>query len=458
MTATAQPRSLKQRILRAGGWTLAGYGASQAIRLGSSLIMTRLLVPEMFGVMAIATMVMVILNMMSDLGLHQNIVQSSRGEDPAFLDTAWVLQILRGMVLWLLALLISAGLYVGNQFGLFPPASVYASPVLPAVIAVSAFSAVISGFQTTGTALAHRKFDQKRLVLMDLMGQSAALVFMIVAGFATRSIWALVGGGLVGTATIVLLSHYWLGGHRSRLQWDRAALRELIGFGKWTFVSSLFTVLAANGDRLLLGGYLDSDGLGLYSIAALLLIAIQTALARVFTAVSLPALSEIARTDAPRLREIYYRLRIPGDLVLLFSGGVLFAAGQLVVDALYDPRYAAAGAMLQVLALSMVAARYDVSYHIYLAVGKPRYLAIINVVRCIALFAIVPPVYIAWGTDAAIWGIALNGLAQIPFIVAFNSRLGLHDTRRELLVLVALPLGMACGYAVDFAVARLGLK
>lgn len=451
MTATAQPNSLKQRILRAGGWTLAGYGASQAIRLGSSLIMTRLLVPEMFGVMAIATMVMVILNMMSDLGLHQNIVQSSRGEEPVFLDTAWVLQIMRGVVLWVAALLLSAGLYVGNLFALFPQASVYAAPELPLVIAVSAFSAVIAGLQTTGTALAHRRFDQKRLVLMDLMGQSAALVFMIVAGLATRSIWALVGGGLVGTATIVALSHFWLGGHRSRFQWDRSALRELIHFGKWTFVSSIFTVLAANGDRLLLGAYVEADVLGLYSIAALLLIAIQGALARVFTAVSLPALSEVARTNSSRLREIYYRLRIPGDLLLLFSGGLLFAAGQLLIDALYDPRYAAAGGMLEVLALSMISARYDVSYHIYLAVGKPRYLAIINVVRCLAVFAVVPPLYMAWGTPAAIWGIALNGLAQVPFIMVFNARLGLHDTRRELVVLLALPAGMACGYVVGIA-------
>jgi len=57
--------------------------------------MTRILVPEMFGVMAIATMVTVVLWLLSDLGIRQNIVQSGRGDDPAFLDTAWVIQIAR---------------------------------------------------------------------------------------------------------------------------------------------------------------------------------------------------------------------------------------------------------------------------------------------------------------------------------------------------------------------------
>src|SRR5262245_36522377 len=98
---------LKQRVFAASAWSLAGYGVNQAIRFSSNLIMTRLLVPEMFGVMAIATIVIVGLAMFSDLGLRQSLVQSRRGADPAFLNTAWVLQILRGFALWIIALAIS---------------------------------------------------------------------------------------------------------------------------------------------------------------------------------------------------------------------------------------------------------------------------------------------------------------------------------------------------------------
>lgn len=76
-------RSLKRRVLRAGGWTLAGYGVTLAIRLGSTLIMTRLLAPEMFDVIAIASMVMTILSMTSGLGLRSKIVHSPRGEAPS---------------------------------------------------------------------------------------------------------------------------------------------------------------------------------------------------------------------------------------------------------------------------------------------------------------------------------------------------------------------------------------
>src|SRR5438093_11787610 len=138
--------SLKQRVLSAGAWSLGGYGLNLALRLGTNLLMTRLLVPDMFGTMAIAIIVMSGLAMFSDLGLRQSIVQSKRGDDSAFLNTAWAIQIIRGVLLWFLALGISMLVAHANSRGLVPKDSVYADPNLPYVIAVLAFGTVIVGF------------------------------------------------------------------------------------------------------------------------------------------------------------------------------------------------------------------------------------------------------------------------------------------------------------------------
>ena len=78
-------------------------------------------------------------------------------------------------------------------------------------------------------------------------------------------------------------------------------------------------------------------------------------------------------------------------------------------------------------------------------------MAIINVVRFVSLYTLVPALYYLAGTQAVIWGIALHALATVPFIYAFNARLGLIDFRRESLVLVALPAGFLCGYALNMA-------
>ncbi len=441
--------SLKQRALRAGAWSSIGYGLSQAIRLGNNLIMTRLLAPDMFGVMAIATMVTVILGLLSDIGLQQNIVQSHRGDDPLFLDTAWVVQIVRGVGLWLVSLILALTLYVANAHGLFPGGSVYASPQLPLVIALTAFGAVVSGFTSTKLATAHRTFNQQRVVQIEIGGQLAALVVMVIIGTATHSIWALVAGGLVSTITGTVLTHTWLEGHANRLRSDKTALKDLSHFGKWVFISSAVGVFAINGDRLMLGGVVDPHTLGSYAIAVMMIGAIEGLLTRLFTTISLPALSEVARSDRSGLREAYYKLRIPGDLLLLFAAGGLYEAGHIVIDTLYDPRYAQAGAFLQILALSLIVVRYGVAHQLYLAIGMPRYLSAINVLRFIALFTIVPLLYYFGGLNAAIWGIALHGLATVPFVYYFNGKLGLNDARRELWVLAAFPAGLACGAVVN---------
>src|SRR3954469_16370662 len=154
--ARAGNKSLRGRVLRAGAWTIAGHFVSQALRLASNLIMTRLLLPEMFGIMALANVILVGIQLMSDLGLRLNIVQSGRGNDRAFLDTIWTVQIIRGVLIWGIALFVGLALHFAAGTSWLPASSVYAEPVLPWIIAVISFNAVISGFESTKLATASR--------------------------------------------------------------------------------------------------------------------------------------------------------------------------------------------------------------------------------------------------------------------------------------------------------------
>ena len=190
--------ALRARVLRAGGWTLAGFALGQAIRFGGNLVMTRLLVPEMFGVMAIATMVMYGLALFSDLGLRQSIVQSRRGGEAAFLNTAWAVQIARGFVIWGAALAVSIA--SGLPIPVFPVGSVYADPSLPYVIAILSLCSVIAGFESTRLSEASRSLTLGRITQIDLAAQMAGLLCMLAWAAIDRSIWALVAGGLCAAA------------------------------------------------------------------------------------------------------------------------------------------------------------------------------------------------------------------------------------------------------------------
>src|SRR5262245_20320582 len=226
--ATQERRSLKRRVIAASVWSLSGYALSQVIRFGSNLIMTRLLMPEMFGVAAIGIIVMVGLVMFSDLGLNQSIVQSRRGDDPAFLNTAWALQILRGFVLWGAALLIALGLHLADNAGMVPAGSVYADASLPWVIAAITFCLAMGGFRSTKAAEASRNLALGHLTQIELAAQVVSLIVMLPWAFFDRSIWALVAGILVGALISTVASHLCLPGTPNRWQWDRSALKELV--------------------------------------------------------------------------------------------------------------------------------------------------------------------------------------------------------------------------------------
>ncbi|NTU70163.1 oligosaccharide flippase family protein [bacterium] len=85
-------QSVRHLIIRSSAWVFGGQIGGQLLRLASNLIMTRLLVPEMFGVMAVANTLIVGLQLCSYLGVQHNIIQSTRGDERIFLDTAWVIQ------------------------------------------------------------------------------------------------------------------------------------------------------------------------------------------------------------------------------------------------------------------------------------------------------------------------------------------------------------------------------
>jgi len=431
-----------------------GFAASQGIRLVTTLVMTRFLAPSMFGVMAIAVMVNVIASLLTDLGIRQNIVQSRRGEDRAFLDTAWTVQIVRGIVVWAMALALAAALWLAGRLGHFTGDTVYATPILPLVLAVSSFSVVIAGFQSTKGAVAERALEQRRLIQIELASQLAAFAIMVAIAYATRSIWSLVIGQLVANAVGVVLSHALLPGAANRLAWDRAALAEIVAFGKWIFASSFVGVFALYADRIVIGGLVTPSLLGQFAIAATLVAAVQGVFSKLYATVVMPVLSETVRGDRDRLKEVFYRVRIPTDLALLFCAGLLAATGQLVVDILYDRRYAEAGWMLQILAVSLIWARLDASQQLYLALGQPKYVAFLNFARFVSVFAALLVGYQLDGIRGAIWGFALHQIVIALMSYRFNAALRINDFGRDLGVLVALPLGFGAGWGLEWIARR----
>jgi O-antigen/teichoic acid export membrane protein len=395
--------------------------------------------------MAIATVVHVTVALLSDVGIQQAVVQNRRGSSPEFQDTAWSLQVMRGWLIWGVCVVVAGTIWLADSWGLAPAGTVYAVPVLPAIVAISSLASAIMGFTSTQMMTANRALNLRKVTLIELTSQITGLSVMFAIGWWTRSIWSVVAGGLLTAVVSVTLSHTWMTGHRNRFRFDSDCVREIVSFGRWIFVSSALGVLATNGDRFLLGLWLPAGLLGVYSIALNLATVIEGLAYRLFGGVSFAVFSEVARETPARLRSVYFRMRLPADLVFLTVAGLLYAVGPSIVNLLYDHRYSQAGPMLQVLSFGLFFTRYSLSCNTYVALGKPQYQTVVQVVNVLSMMVFIPGLYALYGVSGAIWGVALYRLPLAIVVWVLSAREGIHSTLFELAVLPAWAIGWAIG-------------
>nr|WP_276575817.1 oligosaccharide flippase family protein [Bradyrhizobium zhengyangense] len=426
-------------------WSLGGFALTLVLRLGSNLLMTRILAPEMFGVMAIASAVITGLAMFSDLGLKQNIVQSRRGQDAVFLNTAWTLQIVRGFAISTAAILVCFAIFAVRSRGWLPLDSVYADPSLPYVVGALSLWAAIAGFESTKLFEASREILLARITSIEILTQIFGVLCMLAWAVFDRSIWALVVGTLSSAVLRAFLSHVLLPGNSNRLEWEGESVHELLGFGKWIMLASVIGFVVNSGDRLLLAGMVDATVLGFYAIASLFVGSIEGVLARLMTDVSFPALSEIVRTRRATLKQNYYRFLtvIAGGAYL--ASGVLMTFGGTLVDVLYDRRYHDAGWMLELTSAILLTIPFRLATQSFLALGVPHLQSYILVFRLLSLVGGTSLGFRWYGTRGALIGIVFSHFSYLPVIVYYNIKHRLFDLRIEVYLMAIFPIGILIG-------------
>ncbi|MEO0362459.1 MAG: oligosaccharide flippase family protein, partial [Pseudomonadota bacterium] len=285
--------SLASRAVSAGLYKLGGHGASLAMRLGGNLVMTRLLAPEAFGLMAIVTALQVAMVMFSDFGMRTAIVRSRNGEHPDFLRTVFTLQVGQFAIIAFLILAVAGGLAVAQGYADFGE-TVYGDPRLPILLALSSLAMVAQGLRSTNIAVADRKLLQARVTVMELVSQFAGVASTIGVGFVYPTVYALIVGMIVSSSVSAIMTHAIFPGPRMGFALRRDFVAEIWGFGRWLVGASIMGFFANQGDRLVLSALMTKEQLGLYAIAMLWVGAARIAIRKVMSP-TMAALSELWR-------------------------------------------------------------------------------------------------------------------------------------------------------------------
>jgi O-antigen/teichoic acid export membrane protein len=431
---------LQSTAIRATFWTVMEYGCSMALRVVNSLVLTRLLMPESFGLMALVMTLIVGISMMSDIGLGPSVIRSQRGDDPVLLNTVWTLQVLRGLGIFFILLILT-----------WPMARLYHEPRLMALLPVLGLNVVISSFYSTNLLSMSRHMHVRRLFLVDISSQIAGLLITIGCAWLYPSVWALVIGATLSTIFRLSLSFYGrlIPGIKNSFCWDRDSVHSIVHFGKWILLSTAFYFFASQADRLILGKLISFSLLGVYSIAYTVSDIPRAVINAFAQKVGYPFIAKMSHLPVAEFSKtfLWYRFRV------LLAGAVMLCLmvylGGFLVTKMYDPRYHAASWMVPILGLGLWhTLLYATTMPALLSLGKSQYQAVGNALYCLAVLTAIPIAFQFFGMFGAVVAVAAGDFPFYSVLVAGASREGVSTWRQDLQATGIFLVFLGIGYGL----------
>jgi len=371
--------SLQGKIFTGAGWILGWRMATRGLGLVSTLVLVRLLLPEDFGLIALAVGFTQVVESLSFLGVEDALVREhnpSRG----LYDTAFTLNLLRGLA-------VAAALAALAQ----PIAEWFVEPRLTAVIYALSAGAAINGLRNVGLVEFRRDFAFQREFASMILPRAVSVVLMIITAVIWQSYWALVVGVLVTQFSLVALS-YRMHPYRPRL--SLSAWGELIGYSLWSWIIAVAVMVRERSPALMIGNVLGTVQVGVYSVGADLAALPTSELVEPLSRAAFSGFSSARNMDAPAA-EVYQRTVATMALLTLPAGvGTSLIADPLVRLA-YGPNWVAAIPLVEVLAITGAATVFGyIGWTLFSAYGLLRTIFAVTVTaaatRILLLIVLLP--------------------------------------------------------------------
>lgn len=421
---------------------------TQIIRLGSNLILTRMLEPEAFGIMSIVQAVIFGIVMLTDLGLWSFIVRHKDPENKHVLNVVWTLQVIRSWFLFVLVVIAGVLLYFGSS--MFPDHfhGVYANSLLPALIIVSSIGTLIRGHDSMASAIKSRMMEVGTLELIQFIAQLVSVIIMLVWVWIFPTIWALVSAHVTANIVTVALN-YRLFPYRHKFVWDKKIALEVFHYSKWIVIASTLTYIFSHGDRIFFGANVTPTMLGVYSIALMLATTITNLIETLAGKIVFPAFSSIVHNNRTALKDKYYKVRSHSDLIVFIAVGSLLATSQLIIDVLYDYRYVEAGWMLKILLIAVIGNTLTaVSMECLSALSITKVRMWVMLIRTTGIIIGLPFAFEFFGLAGALWVVSINVFLPLPIVYWTLYKNNVFSLFNEIKYLPALLIGYILGLII----------
>lgn len=393
---------VQEQTVKSGIWMGAIRASGRTLQFVKLIVLARLLAPSDFGLMGVALLSLAALEQSSKLGFNAALIQQKEDDVDKYLNTAWVVKLLRGGTL-------SGVLFVFAPF----IATFFDMPRATNVIRGLAALPILVGMRNPGMVYLTKDLQFHKRFAFDLGGNVVNFVGTVGFALVYPSVWALVFGNIVEDVVRVGLS-YWLHDYRPWLEFDMELVKELFGYGRWILSSGILVFLINQGDDAFVGWLLSASALGFYQLAYRFSNAPATEITHTISNVMFPAYSQV-QENVGQLREGYFRTL---QLTTMFSFPMAF--GIVVVTPTFvrvflGTEWLPMIAVMQLLAVwGLIRSVEATVYPLFKAIGRPEYITKLQMFKLILIAVFIYPVTAKWGILGTAAVIVGAGLIEMP--------------------------------------------
>ena len=329
--------NLREKAVNGLVWSVIQKWGRAAISTVAFIALARLLPPEAFGLVALATVVTAFIEILLDQGFSAAIVQRTDLE-PEHLDTAFWISVLIGLLLTL-------GAIAASELA----AAFFNEPELAPVIRWLSLSFIFVALSSTQTAILQRDLKFKSLAARSTAAALVGGVVGVGMAFAGFGVWSLVGQNLVRALVGVIV--LWRASNwRPGLKVSKKHYRELFTFGASVTGTNLLNTLTRRSDDFLIGYFLGPTLLGYYTVGYRLLLVTMRLVTGIVNSVAFPTFSRIQQNRTRTRRAFYEVTQYTSLLAFPVFIGLAVLAPELVT-ALFGEQWAPSIPIMQILAL-----------------------------------------------------------------------------------------------------------
>lgn len=391
-------------------WVGAFRLSTRGLSFVRTAIIARILSPSQFGLFGIAALMLSMIEILTETGINIILVQSKEKIDE-YIDTAWIVSILRGI-------LISLVIFVSS----FAVAGFFNAPDAVYLVMLVSVVPFIRGFINPAIVRFQKELQFKKEFYYRTAIFAIESVVTVLLVLSLQSPSALIWGLIAGALFEVIISFCFIR-PLPKIVFDIQIAKHIVSRGKWVTMAGIFSYFFQNGDNIVVGRLLGTGALGMYDMAYKMAMLPITEISNVIVRVTFPVYVQIAE-DTKRLRSAYLKTLFLVSIICIPLGFLFVFFSKEIVLLILGPKWLAAAPVFQVLAIvGVLQAIIGDAGAVFLAKKKQEYTTINTFVGLVVMAALMIPFTYSFGLIGAGLAVIVGALAMLPVSIYFLIKL-----------------------------------